>query len=50
MTVHEVYNRDKGRATSRWCKRMLARFRRRIWKQSLEQGFDGEVPTVKGTW
>lgn len=50
LAVNEIYNRDKARVAARWCKRMLVRFNRRAWHQSLAQGFEGETPRYHGTW
>ncbi len=50
MTVHEIYNRDKGRIAARHCKKLFVKVHRRAWRQSLRQGFDGEVPRVRGHW
>lgn len=50
MTVHEIYNRDKGRFSSRYCKHQFSRSNRRSWRQSLQQGFDGEVPRIRRHW
>lgn len=50
MSVHEIYDRDRARVAARWCKRMLTRLNRRIWRQSLSQGFGGETPKIHGSW
>lgn len=50
MTVHELYNCDKTRFAARYCKSQAAKVNRRAWKQSMQQGFDGDVPRVRGHW